>query len=259
LSLHSFIVPHHRSVGSTTSRFFSLHEKLLRPNRIVPPDGEKAFMVSLPSHPMLNTHASLKEVPFCPELLSYQADDVFALWNAWELECGHECAVPYWAVVWPGASVLARYLLRTSDLLEGKTVLDLGCGGGVAGIAAARAGAAQVICNDIDPVALYVVQQNAMANNVEVDISPEDYLTKSEYGSIDVILVADMFYHREQSESMLRFLQEARVRGTEVLIADGHRPFAPKTGIDLLAMEWIPVNRELEGVSEREVRLLSLC
>ena len=188
--------------------------------------------------------------------MSHQARDVFNLWNVWEDECGHECGIPYWAVVWPGAAVLADFILRNTDLFCNKTVLELGCGGAVAVIAAAQAGAGHVIANDIDPVALHVAQFNAKANNVSIEINGND-LTASDFpAKIDVILVADMFYQREQSQLMMEFLARARNKGTCVFIADGHRPFAPKTGIEVLVQEWIPVNLELEGVSEREVRLL---
>jgi ribosomal protein L11 methylase PrmA len=47
-------------------------------------------------------------------------------------------------------------------------VLDLGCGSGVAGIAALDAGAARVVAHDIDPVALAIAAQNATANAVDL-------------------------------------------------------------------------------------------
>lgn len=47
---------------------------------------------------------------------------------------------PYWADVWPAAVAIARWLSRRRDL-SGVRVLDLGCGLGVPGVAAARCGA----------------------------------------------------------------------------------------------------------------------
>ena len=52
--------------------------------------------------------------------------------------------------------------------VRGQTVLDLGCGSGVAGIAA-FCGCGLVVAHDIDPVALAIAAaRNARANAVEL-------------------------------------------------------------------------------------------
>jgi ribosomal protein L11 methyltransferase len=56
-------------------------------------------------------------------------------------------------------------LLETLDL-NGKTVLDLGCGSGVLAIAAAKFGAAKVDAIDVDPIAVQVTIENMHANSV---------------------------------------------------------------------------------------------
>jgi hypothetical protein len=50
------------------------------------------------------------------------------------------------------------------------------------------------------------------------------------------------------------------VSGTQhlVLVADAGPPFAPTSGVALLAEERVEVDRELEGVGERNVRILAL-
>ena len=50
-------------------------------------------------------------------------------------------------------------------------VIDYGCGSGILGIAAARLGAAQVWCFDIDPQALTAARENALANEVATRVS----------------------------------------------------------------------------------------
>lgn len=50
--------------------------------------------------------------------------------------------------------------------LEGKTVVDFGCGTGILGIAASKLGAANVHAIDIDERAVLVAQENAELNNV---------------------------------------------------------------------------------------------
>lgn len=215
-------------------------------------------MDSLPSEKLLSHYSPLRPVSGCQELTAHQAPDVFALWQAWEEESGGERDIPFWAVVWPGALVLARYLSWGNIRVSNRAVLDLGCGGGIAGIAAARAGARLVIANDIDPVALHLTERNSKANGITLQISGKDLIKENNLNGIDLILVADMFYQLDPAKRLLGFLRQAQQQGTTVLIADGQRPFAPRSGIKVLAEEKVPVNKDLEGTGERRVRLIEL-
>lgn len=47
---------------------------------------------------------------------------------------------PYWCRLWPSAVALAQLILQQPGLVKGKRVCDIGCGLGLAGIAAALAG-----------------------------------------------------------------------------------------------------------------------
>jgi len=61
--------------------------------------------------------------------------------------------------------------------LEGKTVVDFGCGSGILALAALKLGAKEVIGIDIDPQALQASMENARRNGVEDRLSvylPED-------------------------------------------------------------------------------------
>jgi len=64
--------------------------------------------------------------------------------------------------------------------LEGKTVVDFGCGSGILALAALKLGANEVIGIDIDPQALQASMENARRNGVEDRLSvylPEDQPT----------------------------------------------------------------------------------
>ncbi|MEZ5535733.1 MAG: 50S ribosomal protein L11 methyltransferase [Thiolinea sp.] len=50
--------------------------------------------------------------------------------------------------------------------LQGKSVLDYGCGSGILAIAAAKLGASKVIATDIDPQALQATRDNAQRNDI---------------------------------------------------------------------------------------------
>lgn len=210
---------------------------------------------TLPSANLLDSHAPLIPVPGCRELLAHQTENVFALWHAWELECSHECDVPFWALVWPGAVVLASYIMREPASIADKRVLDWGCGGAIAGIAAAKAGAHSVIANDIDPVALHIAQYNAHANDVRLITMDTNLLHDPDTGPLDYILVADMFYTKRQSEEALALLLRKRHEGASVMIADSGRPFTPIIKMQIIHEERVSVNFDIEGVESRNVRI----
>ena len=55
--------------------------------------------------------------------------------------------------------------------LDGKTIIDYGCGSGILAIAAIKLGAKKAIAVDIDPQALEATLENAQRNNVNEQIS----------------------------------------------------------------------------------------
>ncbi len=207
---------------------------------------------------LLDRLAPLAPVAGAGSIVARQAPDLFALWLAWEAECGARRDPPFWAVVWPAAQVLAWYLLAHPRAVSGLKVLDLGCGAGVAAIAAARAGASAVIANDVDPVAACVASLNGVANGVALTPSVGDLTGAEPQAAGAVILVADMFYERESSGAMLRWLRASAANGSRVLVADGGRPFSPSVRLVERHHETVAVSADVEGVGERIVRVCEL-
>lgn len=210
-----------------------------------------------PSEAVLARLAPFAPVPGRPDLTARQAPNLFALWQAWEKESGRKQDIPYWSTVWPAARMAAEFLEREPGTVRGRIVLDFGCGGGIAGIAALKAGAARAIANDIDPAALRMAGINAEANGVRLETEPRNLLAEPPSPAWNVILVADLFYERSVADTMLAWLGRARENGTVVLIADASRPFGPTRGVELLREEKFPTDPDLEGASERTVRLLA--
>ncbi len=92
-------------------------------------------------------------------------------------------------------------------------MLDFGAGSGVAGIAAAKAGAQEVVACDLDPLALASCRANAELNGVELGYSTDFF---AEADRFDLILVADVLYDRANLPLLDQFL----TRGREALVAD---------------------------------------
>jgi len=120
---------------------------------------------------------------------------------------------PYWSFCWASGLALARFLAQHPHWVEGKRVLDFGAGSGVAGIAAMRAGALEVVACDLDPIAIEACKANAQLNGVTLNYSTDFF---GEADRFDLILVADVLYDRANLPLLDQFLS----RGRQALVAD---------------------------------------
>jgi len=131
--------------------------------------------------------------------------------------------MPYWAFAWPGGQVLARYVLDHPEVVRGKRVLDFGSGCAVEGLAALMAGAASVVCADVDPVACEFALKNVALTPTERErgyavfsVTDQNLLLEPANG-FDVILAGDACYSPELAAQLLPWLRASRA---EVLIGD---------------------------------------
>jgi len=217
---------------------------------------ERSLLPPMPSPEFLNELCPFRPVPGCPEIQGRRSQAVFALWEAWEKEAGQECPVPFWAVVWPAAQVLARFLLDQPDLVKGREVIEIGCGGAVGSIAAMKAGARTVTANDLDPVALAIARQNGAQNRVSLQFDCENRIETGSVGQAQLILCSDFFYTRSESLALAGLLAGWRDRSITILIGDGGRAFVPADYREVLREEWVDVDSDLEGKEKRAVRVL---
>lgn len=185
----------------------------------------------------------------------HKTADFFNLWENLEKEAGHICDVPFWAIPWPAARALSLFISSHPEMFRNKTVLDFGCGCGIAGITAAKQGGV-VTLNDIDPLATHVASINCQINTVSCTISTENFLSDSTPHSFDIILIADCFYQKTISDRIFSFLLRQFKNGSTIFIADGHRPFTPRKNCSILETVILQVDYAIEGVTEREVDLL---
>lgn len=118
----------------------------------------------------------------------------------------------YWAFCWGSGLALARFLMANPEIVAGKRVLDVGSGSGVAGIAAALAGASEVVACDNDPDALAASAANAQLSGVTLTLCGD----LREAPVCDIALMADVLYDR----SNLPLLELARTFAAQVIVAD---------------------------------------
>lgn len=133
--------------------------------------------------------------------------------------------LPYWAEIWPASVALARRLMR-GPALAGQRALDLGCGTGVAGTAAAARGA-EVVFADRDPDALAFAEFNARSNGgVAVSSVQLDWDHATAPGGFDLMLLADVAYEERHFEPLRRHLARCLGERGRALLADPFRKVA---------------------------------
>jgi predicted nicotinamide N-methyase len=202
------------------------------------------MMLDAPAFIRANTR--LLAPPLVPEIRLHLAEESVPIWLKTEEELGEmNVPPPYWAFAWAGGQALARYVLDNEPLFARRRVLDLGSGSGLTAIAAIKAGAASVLANDIDALALAAIKLNAAENGVRVDTTADDLLTGPP-GDFDVILVGDLFYERQLADAVTGFIEQAARNGALVLIGDPQRNYFPKGRFTLAASYEVAVTRELE-------------
>jgi len=158
-------------------------------------------------------------LPLCPDirlwLLSGQALERPLSADEQISVQSHPC---YWAFCWASGHRLARYLLDHPEIVRGKTVIDVGCGSGVAAIAAAMAGAKRVIACDLDQDALMATRENARLSQVSLELLDDFFAWQPELDDTGepLILAADLLYDRSNLALVDAFLE----RSSDVLIAD---------------------------------------
>jgi predicted nicotinamide N-methyase len=191
-----------------------------------------------------------------PELSLQLAPEPIAPWEATERRLGAVQPPPFWAHAWPGGLALARLVLDQPELVRGKRVLDFASGCGVSAIAAARAGAAEVLATELDSFAIAAIEGNAALNQVTVRVSSDDLIGRDD--GWDTVLVGDVFYQAELSRKVMAWLQQLNARGAEVRIGDPGRSFLPMELLECVArFEVLPVPA-WDSVVDRPARVWRL-
>lgn len=213
-------------------------------------------MARLPADPegFIARNTALETPAMVPEFRLWLATEYVPIWQATEAWLEEQNVdPPYWAFCWPGGQAVARYLLDHPTLVEGKRVIDFAAGSGISSMAAARAGAASVVANDIDALSLVAARLNATANGLVLETSSEDWLAGLDGApDADVVIAGDVCYEREMSVRALAWLRSHAAKGRTVLLGDPGRNYFSAQGLEELARYEIPTSLQLENRGMRE-------
>jgi len=214
------------------------------------PQGRRDFIAA-------NTR--LQRPPHTPEIVLHLADEITPIWQLTE-EALQEIGLPppFWAFAWAGGQALARYVLDHPETVAGRRVIDFASGSGIVGVAARLAGAAEVLCADVDAYCGAALALNAAANGVACGFTDQDLLDAPPPACAEVILAGDICYEKPLAERVLAWLSAARAGGATVLIGDPGRSYFPRTGLTRLAEYQVPTTRELEDMAVKKTSVWAL-
>jgi predicted nicotinamide N-methyase len=203
----------------------------------------------------IEAHTARVRVPLVPEIELALATEVTPLWSATEawLEA-RGIEPPFWAFAWAGGQALARMVLDRRELVRDRRVFDLATGCGIVAIAAALAGAREVVAVDLDPLACAAARLNAARNGATIEVVEGD-LVAVDLGGAEVIVAGDVFYDREASARFAPRLAALARRGARVLVGDPGRAYLPEGLVELARYE-VPVSDDVEGAPVKAARAL---
>lgn len=210
---------------------------------------------------LLAAHAPLTPCALVPDISAWRAVDELPLWQALESAAGAPVDPPFFAVAWPGAQALARAIKDGLVDVAGAVVADVGCGSGVAALAALLHGAARVVAVDVDALAV----QSAALLAADQAGSERALLFSGRSGDAladpglvrdaDVILAGDLVSSARHAPGFRAAVAQWRAAGKRVVLADSGRPFFHDCGLRCVAVHDVAVPYALEGTARRTVRV----
>lgn len=131
---------------------------------------------------------------------------------------------PYFFRIWEAGVALADFLLHSSLDLSAKTILELGSGTGVTGVALATSGC-RIIFSDYEPHALKLCERNCSDNGITNFTSIlGDWRNFPEISEkVDLVICSDVLYEKKQVLPLFRTVKPFLWKGIPLYISDPNR------------------------------------
>jgi predicted nicotinamide N-methyase len=162
--------------------------------------------------------------------------------------------LPYWPIIWPSGLMLASRILSGEAPLAGKGVekraIDLGCGLGTTGIAAALRGW-HVTFTDYDPEAVAFAGHNALRNGVPAERIRAVHMDwraplKERF---PWVLASDVLYERRLHPLLLEAIEKLLAPGGEAWVSDPQRTAAEDFPVHAVGHGFKVTTHVMEGES----------
>ena len=162
--------------------------------------------------------------------------------------------MPYWPVIWPSSLMMANYILSATSAppvtTPGQTArtIELGCGLGLAGIAAAQRGW-EVLFTDYDAKAVEFAEHNALRNGIPsqlVRTAPMDWRAPVAE-KFTWIIASDVLYERRLHPLLLGAIEALLAPGGVAWVSDPQRRSAEDFPLEAVSAGFAIKAEPLEG------------
>lgn len=134
--------------------------------------------------------------------------------------------IPYWAELWPSAIALAQFVMENEKMFAGKSVLEIGCGLALPGIAAGKL-TKGVIMSDYLQEALEMASVNWSLNH---DSDPKvlimDWRNPDPSHAADILLASDVAYERRMFDFLPLAFHQLVKPGGKIIVSEPDRHYA---------------------------------
>ena len=133
--------------------------------------------------------------------------------------------IPYWSQIWPSSIALSEYIAENPDLVNGKDILEIGCGPGLAGITAG-------LCNARVELTDYMQEAiDLAAHNWKLNIAspPKTSLFDWRYPGdkkAEVVIASDVAYESRAFEPLLNAFKSILSANGIILLSEPNRNFS---------------------------------
>ncbi|HEY3282983.1 MAG TPA: methyltransferase domain-containing protein [Armatimonadota bacterium] len=145
-------------------------------------------------------------------------------------------AIPFWMDLWDSSLLLAEYLWERRGVLP-PSILDLGCGLGLAGLVAAEAGA-WAVATDLFPEALEFARLNGLRHGVDLPCFACDWRRFALRRRFDLVVGADLLYEPTLHDALESVLLSALAPGGRAVLACPSRRYGLQFAAELEAKGW---------------------
>lgn len=129
---------------------------------------------------------------------------------------------PLWVELWPAAIGLARWIWHGSNL-EGKNILELGCGLGLAGLVAGLKDG-DVIQTDYVNGALEIAKDSAILNKLNnITWAIADWRNFKIEDKFDYIIGSDIIYHPNLHDDLIKIFENNLKPMGSIIVSDPGR------------------------------------